>query len=101
MKPRFLAVLGALALSCGGDTPTVPSPTAADRCSSARASVLAFGGGRARLPREWDGVPFRFDVIESGHPDADAYLRDSLVVVGEMADRIEEQLGYPVIKGGQ
>ncbi len=67
-------------------------------CGDELARALDYQG--AVLPREWSGVPFRYDVIESEDPEVTAYLRDQLDVVDVLAGRIEDRLGYRIIEAG-
>lgn len=50
---------------------------------------------------EWDGIPFRVDMVRN-FPDSvtEADVRDVFDVVGLLAERLEDQLGYPVIEPG-
>ena len=66
-------------------------------CTDERALALAYHG--AVLPKEWDGTPFRFyfnlvDLPESERADAE----EVLAVAQRMSERIENQLGYPVLE---
>ena len=55
----------------------------------------------ARLPREWNGTPFRVDLYDHFPEIAGiGYPESQLAVVQEFADRIEEQIGYPIIGAG-
>ena len=51
--------------------------------------------------REWDGTPFRVDLVRN-FPDfaADADLQQLPDPIGRLADQIELQLGYPVVEMG-
>ncbi len=68
-------------------------------CTDERQRALNYGN--AILPREWDGTPFRFDLFDHFPEAAGAdYPRRQLRVVQELADRIEDQVGYPIIEAG-
>ena len=55
----------------------------------------------ARPMREWDGTPFRVDIVRN-FPDfvTEADLQQLLDPIGRLADQIELQLGYPVLEMG-
>ena len=60
------------------------------------------GRGTSRRPmREWDGTPFRVDIVRN-FPDfvTEADLQQLLDPIGRLADQIELQLGYPVLEMG-
>ena len=81
-------VLGSpLALTCG------------DQRSLALRHDAQFG--RNGMVREWDGTPFRVDMVRN-FPDfvTDAELQELLDPVGRLADQIEAQLGYRIIEMG-
>ena len=51
---------------------------------------------------EWDGTPFRVDLIRDGFPEfvTEAGLVELLDPVGLLADKIEQQLGYRIVEKG-
>ena len=54
------------------------------------------------LVPEWDGTPFRVDLI-SNFPDfvTEANLVELLAAVGLLADKVERQLGYRIVEMGE
>ncbi|MXX85278.1 MAG: hypothetical protein F4Y71_02345 [Acidobacteria bacterium] len=104
-----------LAAACGTGTdgkpvapPTTPEPAPAPEpppeprvCTDERQRALNYSGNTTILPREWDGTPFRVDLFDH-FPEAAGvdYPADQLDVVRDLADRIEEQIGYPIIEAG-
>ena len=74
-----------------------PEPRA---CTDERERALAFHGGPVPV-REWDGTPFRVDMIRN-FPDfvTEADLVDLLAAVGLVDDKIEAQLGYRIVEMG-
>ena len=71
-------------------------------CSEEREMARAYGRedrGGPPLLEEWDGTPFRFywdagGVPESERNDAEHYFD----VVERLAERIEDQIGYPILE---
>ena len=57
--------------------------------------------GKSDFVLEWDGTPLRVDIVRN-FPDfiTEADLVQLLVPVGEMADKIELQLGYRIMQMG-
>ena len=98
----LLAALLPFAAACGEDVtpvaPTTPVPeprVCTDELERARAYIDSI------LPREWDGTPFRFDLFDHFPEIAGAdYLDGQLEEVRGLAERIEEQIGYPIIEAG-
>ena len=54
------------------------------------------------IPRDWDGTPFRIDFVEPSFPARapKEFLEDQLEVVADLADEIENHLGYRIIEPG-
>ena len=50
---------------------------------------------------EWDGTPFRVDMVRN-FPDSrtEVAARDLFELLGQLAERIEDQLAYPIIEVG-
>ena len=71
-----------------------PAPRA---CASERRYAANF----SKFVLEWDGTPFRVDMIDN-FPDhvTEADLLDLLDAVGLLADKIEDQLGYRILEMG-
>jgi len=71
-----------------------PAPRA---CTNER----RFAANFSRFVHEWDGTPFRVDMIDN-FPDhvTEADLVDLLHAVGLLADKIEDQLGYRILEMG-
>ena len=71
-----------------------PAPRA---CANERRYAANFSS----FVREWDGTPFRVDMIDN-FPDhvTEADLLDLLDAVGFLADKIEDQLGYRILEMG-
>ena len=71
-----------------------PQPRA---CTNERQFALNFSS----FVREWDGTPFRVDMIRN-FPDVanEADLVELLDAVGLLADKIEDQLGYRILEMG-
>ena len=69
-----------------------PQPRA---CTNERQFALNFSS----FVREWDGTPFRVDMIRN-FPDVanEADLVELLDAVGLLADKIEDQLGYRILE---
>ena len=78
----------------------LPSPRT---CGSERSLALGHDAqfGRYGMVREWDGTPFRVDMVRN-FPDfvADAELQELLDPIGRLADQIEAQLGYRIVEMG-
>ena len=57
---------------------------------------------QSRFILEWDGTPFRVDVVRD-FPDfvTEADLEGLLGPVSLLADKIERQLGYPIVERGE
>ena len=73
-------------------------------CTDERARVLAYvdwhrGEDYQSLPYNWDGTPFVVNFFDN-FPDGAEYLAGQLDLVDELADLIEEQVGYPIIQAG-
>ena len=66
-------------------------------CTNERQFALNFSS----FVREWDGTPFRVDMIRN-FPDVatEADLVELLDAVGLLADKIEDQLGYRILEMG-
>ena len=74
----------------------IPTP---EGCTDERERAGAYAN--AVLPREWDGTPFRFDLFDNFPEVAGGdYPESQLEIVRELAERIEEQIGYPVFEAG-
>ena len=72
-------------------------------CSDERERALAFVGGDGGLVAEWDGTPIRMDYLIHGFPSdvlESGYLLEQLDIAEGLADQIEEQLGYPILRRG-
>lgn len=67
-------------------------------CTDERERAL----NHSRFVMEWDGTPFRVDVIRN-FPDfvTEADLAELLPPVGLLDEKIEQQLGYRIVKSGQ
>ena len=71
-----------------------PQPRA---CTNERRFAASFSD----FVREWDGTPFRVDMIHN-FPDVgtEADVVELLDAVGLLADKIEDQLGYRILEMG-
>ena len=82
--------------------PVFGSPPAMT-CGNQRSLALRHDAqfGRRGMVREWDGTPFRVDMVRN-FPDfaTDADLQELLDPIGWLADQIEAQLGYRVVEMG-
>lgn len=67
-------------------------------CTDERSLALRYS---RKVVREWDGTPFRVDIIRN-FPDfvTDADLRRLLDPISRLADQIEAQLGYRIVEMG-
>lgn len=66
-------------------------------CTDERRLALDFHD--AVLPREWDGTPFQFYFSRVGLPKHDEVEAElALRVIQRLSERIEDQLGYPIIE---
>ena len=79
--------------------PHDPFPTPRE-CSVERREARLYKGGPPPV-LEWDGTPIRVDIVDNfpsfvSHDD----LYELLAPIGEAADAIEAQLGYPIIEVG-
>lgn len=90
--------------ACGdGAIDSPPSDPPSKACADVRS--LAWGHdaqfGANGVVREWDGTPFRVDMVRN-FPQfvTDADLRQLLAPVGRLADQIEGQLGYRIVEMG-
>lgn len=92
------------ALACGDGTAEPPpdSPPLAT-CPDKRSLALhhdAQFGVNGIVP-EWDGTPFRVDMVRNFPEFAtDADLQQLLDPIGQLADKIEAQLGYRIVEMG-
>lgn len=79
--------------------PSDPPMTCADVRSLARGHDAQFGANG--IVREWDGTPFRVDMVRN-FPEfvTDTDLRQLLAPVGRLADQVEAQLGYRIVEMG-
>ena len=72
-------------------------------CSDERSLALGHDAqfGRNGMVREWDGTPFRVDMVRN-FPDfvTDADLQELLDPIGRLADQIEAQVGYRIVEMG-
>jgi len=74
-----------------------------------RAEVLICSDERERagnfsrlLVHEWDGTPFRVDMVDTFPDEAMPRIAERLLEpVEDLADRIEDQLGYRILEGGE
>ena len=82
----------------GATLPAIPPEPMA--CTDERERALAFRNGIVAV-REWDGTPFRVDMV-SNFPDyvSDADLLRLLQPVELLDSKIEEQLGYRILEAG-
>ena len=65
------------------------------------ANERQFAANFSDLVQEWDGTPFRVDMINN-FPDVgtEADVVELLAAVGLLADKIEDQLGYRILEMG-
>ena len=106
MRGALALLVAVLLAGCGGDTdgqpvapPTTPGPPEPRICTDERKRARSFF--QAAVPREWDGAPFRFDLFDNFPEIAGAdYSAGQLEAVQRLAERIEDQLGYPIIESG-
>ncbi len=72
-------------------------------CGNERSLALGHDAqfGRNGMVREWDGTPFRVDMVRN-FPDfaTDADLQELLDPIDRLADQIEAQLGYRILEVG-
>lgn len=73
-------------------------------CTDERERALAYvdwhrGKDDQSLPYNWDGTPFTVNFFDN-FPDGADYLAGQLEIVDELADIIEEHIGYPIIQAG-
>ena len=73
-------------------------PPSARVCTNERELAARY----SRFVSEWDGTPFRVDLIRDGFPEfvTEAGLVELLEPVGLLADKIEQQLGYRIVEKG-
>lgn len=89
----------------GLNAPTAPVPTEPEfsyTCTNEREASLAYHWHPAVLVEQWIGEPFRIvihaDVYEASLALGPNWYQDQIVdPINRMAERIEEQLGYPVM----
>ncbi len=107
-----------LAAACGGGTggtpvapPAVSAPAPAPPpelrvCTDERELALEYlAHSGPNLPPQlvefWDGTPIRVDLDETRIPEAERpHAEHMLAVVGRFSERIENQLGYPILEPG-
>ena len=92
------------ALACGDGTAEPPpdSPPLAT-CPDKRSLALRHDAqfGVNGIVPEWDGTPFRVDMVRNFPEFAtDADLQQLLDPIGQLADKIEAQLGYRIVEMG-
>ena len=106
------ALLALAGCGTGTDTkpvapPTTPEPAPAPEppprepriCTDERERAESYAN--AILPGEWDGSPFRVDLVDHFPAVAGAdYPAGQLEEVGRLADQIEEQIGYRILEVG-
>ena len=94
--------LGAHAVENLGDQLVVGTPPMR-ACADERTLALGHDAqfGRYGMVAEWDGTPFRVDMVRN-FPDfvTDADLQQLLDPIGRLADQIETQLGYRILEMG-
>ena len=112
-----LSLLAFFSVSCGGGTdgtqetttllnaptsPTHAEPEFSYTCTDELEASLAYHWYPAVLVEAWTGEPFRFAIHPDVYPASLAlgpnWYRDQIVgPINRMVERIEEQLGYPVV----
>ena len=94
--------LGAHAIENLGDQLVVGTPPMR-ACTDERTLALGHDAqfGRYGMVAEWNGTPFRVDMVRN-FPDfaTDADLQELLDPIGRLADQIETQLGYRILEMG-